>query len=70
MHLFGIDWNGPLPDEEDMSSVDIPNVRNPLSEHDYAELLRSISPLNESTSFGTDLYLNVLNFVCQKLLIG
>ena len=65
-----MDWNGPLPDEEEVNRVDIPTVGNPLSDQDYAELCTTISPHTNSDCFGTDLYLNVLNFVCQKLSVG
>ena len=65
--MHGIDWNGPLPDEEDAEVVCIPSIENPLSNDQYAELCSSISPYGDSDCFGVDLYIKVVEFVCQKL---
>lgn len=65
--FFGIDWNGPISDTEDLTEVDVPNILNPLLEEDYMELCCTISPNSESSCFGVDIYINVLHFVCQKL---
>ena len=66
--MYGIDWNGPLPDEEEVEIVDVPGIWKPLLEHDNNELSRTIPPLQDSESFGTDVYINVVSFVCQKLM--
>ena len=67
MDLFGIDWNGPIPDEEEAAIVDVPSVNMPLSDQDYTELLTTFSPSADSEAFGMDNFFNVLHFVCQKL---
>ena len=63
--MYGIDWNGPLPDEEEVEIVDVPGICKPLSEH---KLSRTIRSLQDSESFGTGVYINVVSFVCQKLM--
>ncbi|XP_019853028.1 PREDICTED: uncharacterized protein LOC109582628 [Amphimedon queenslandica] len=63
---FGIDWDGPLSDE-DTNYVNVPDVDNPLTDEDYLELQETISPLDNSNSFGVDIFLKVLQFVCHKL---
>ncbi|XP_019858930.1 PREDICTED: uncharacterized protein LOC109587130 isoform X2 [Amphimedon queenslandica] len=65
--FFGIDWNGPLTETEDEEHVHVPVVDNPLTPEDYNELCHTVSPLDPSDSLGVDLYLNVLQFICQKL---
>lgn len=32
MHLFGIDWNGPIPHDDEAAIVDVPTVETPLSD--------------------------------------
>lgn len=65
--MYGIDWDGPVPVEEDVESVDVPNIENPLSHEELEELGTMISPYHDSDCFGTDLYLNVLKFICEKI---
>ena len=65
--LYGVDWNGPLPDAEEVDQVDVTETMNPLQEHDYLQLQDMVSPISESDCFGVDLFLRVLEFVCQKL---
>lgn len=70
---FGIDWDGPLPSSyysgpawED-SSVQVPQVRTPLSNEQFATLQMVVNPQAESDSFGIDIYLNCINMVDQML---
>ena len=51
----------------DEEHVHVPVVDNPLTPEDYNELCQTVSPLDPSDSLGVDLYLNVLQFICQKL---
>ncbi len=55
-----------MPDEAELEIVNVPNIENPLSDQDYAELCNTISPYANTENFGMDIYLNVLNYVCQK----
>lgn len=65
--LYGIDWNGPLPDAEELEQVEVTNTVNPLQEHDFLQLQRTISPISWSDYQGVDLYIQTLEFVHQKL---
>lgn len=64
VHLYGIDWNGPIPEEDD-NQIDVPEVRNPLQDQDFQRLQAVIHPLAQSDCFGVDIYLQVLEFVSQ-----
>ena len=65
--LYGIDWNGPLPDAEELEQVEVTNTINPLQERDFEQLQRTISPIGLSDCQGVDLYIRTLEFVFQKL---
>ena len=65
--FFGIDWNGPLVDMEDEDQIHVPAITNPLTEEAYRELCQTVSPLGHSNSMGVDIYINVSDFICQKL---
>jgi hypothetical protein len=45
--------------------VHIPQIQNVLSNQRYLQLLASIHPLQYSSSYGVDVYLNTVDFVCQ-----
>ena len=66
MNHLGIDWDGPIS-ESDEDEVNMVDVIYPLSEQDYLELENTVAPLSNSSCYGVDIYLNTLNFVCQKL---
>ncbi len=57
---FGIDWNGPISEEDD-NIVDIPEVYNPVLQEE--ELQSIISPTALSDNFGVDIYIRVLEHV-------
>ena len=63
--LYGIDWNGPIPDAEDQVTVD--DTLNPLQEAEFLQLQATISPVDDSECHGVDLFLRCLQFVCQKI---
>ena len=65
--LYGIDWNGPLPDAEELEQVQVTNTINPLQERDLVQLQSVISPIGPSDCQGVDLYIRTLEFVFQKL---
>lgn len=64
---YGIDWSGPVPDEAESDRVQVPGTFNPLGEQDYLQLQAAISPERDSDSFGVDLFVEVLAFVCQTV---
>lgn len=65
--LYGIDWNGPLPDDDDVEVVEVTSTANPLSERDFIQLQSTVSPIDNSDCQGVDLYIRTLEFVRQKL---
>lgn len=65
--LYGIDWDGPIPDSNEADQVSVPEVRNPLAHSDYEELCAAVSGNCESDCYGVDIYISVLQFVHDKL---
>ncbi len=65
--LYGVDWNGPLPDAEELQRVEVTTTLNPLEERDYMQLKQMISPIGPSDCHGVDIYIRTLEFVVQKL---
>ena len=65
--LYGIDWNGPLSDAEDLEQVEVTQTANPLRELDFRHLQTTISPISASDCQGVDFYIRTLEFVFQKL---
>ena len=66
--MYGIDWDGPLPDDILTNDiVEVPSVLNPLSDEHYGDLCSEIYPLAASNDYGIDLYQTCLNFVYYKL---
>ena len=64
---FGIDWNGPMPEDATCTTVEIPPSPCPLTDSDYAEMCTTINPLATSSDYGADLYLECLEFVNSKV---
>lgn len=65
MQTFGIDWDGPIPvAEETMVCVDPPD--SPLSKHDIRCLSMTINPLEQSNSYGMDLYVETLEYIVAR----
>ncbi len=65
--MYGIDWNGPLSDEDDFEQVGVVNTCNPLGPIDFAQLQGTIDPLGTSETMGIDIYIRTLQFVYSKL---
>ena len=63
----GIDWDGPLPDSNEVESVEVPAISNPFEDDDMQELQQTLCPTAPSNDYGLDLYLQCLQFVTQKL---
>ena len=64
---FGVDWDGPLCDEDEANQVQVEPINNPLQNNDYLQLKSTIFPLSDSDCHGIDLYIRVLEFVYCKL---
>ena len=61
---YGIDWDGPLPQEDnEADQIEVPDCNCPLSEEQYRVLQDRISPLADSPSHGIDLYIETLELV-------
>lgn len=65
--MFGIDWDGPLPDITCDSHVEVPLVESPLTDSEYTELCEQINPIADSEEHGMDIYINCLEFIRSKL---
>jgi len=50
-------------DIDDDHVVDVPSTRCPLQSQHYQELFYRFDPLGDSTSYGEDIYVAVLEFV-------
>lgn len=76
-NIYGIDWDGPLPcsewsgqDKDNDDLVEIPPVNCPLQEADIERLKIHVKPLDQSDSYGIDLYIKTLSFVCNCLSVA
>lgn len=63
--MYGIDWNGPLPSEEEADRVVVPECSVFLRDTDYEELTTLVDPNSMSVDYGLDLYLECLRFVSR-----
>ena len=71
---YGVDWSGPMSDRDDANQVDVPHTLNPLQEEDYQQLRATLpttatSGENDRLTDGVDMFLTVLHFVCQRLVV-
>ena len=58
---FGIDWDGPMPENVTDETVEVPSIPCLLTDCDYAELCTNINPLATSSNYGIDIYLDCLD---------
>jgi len=66
--MFGIDWDGPLPDVTCDSHVEVPTIESPLTDNEYTEVCQQIDPIANSKEYGIDIYLNCIEYVRRKLI--
>ena len=59
-------FRSPDENDDDYAQVEVPETRNPLSEDNFHELVRSIDPLSVSESYGADIYLFVVSFISES----
>ena len=65
---LGIDWDGPLPPTDcSENTVYVDPPQQPLTSLDYQELCATINPLDPSSEYGIELYVETLQFVLNKL---
>ena len=65
---LGIDWDGPLPPTDcSDNTVYVDPPQQPLTPLDYQELSITINPLDPSSEYGIELYIETLQFVLNKL---
>jgi hypothetical protein len=60
---YGIDWEGPIPTDNEIEQVNIDPVHNILSTSQLSNLQSIINPLAEDGNFGINLYLRTLEFI-------
>ena len=64
LSTYGVDWDGPIPIDNDQPCINIPSVDSPISEENLSELVSSFDVENHSSDcHGVDLYLQVLDFI-------
>ena len=62
LRWYGMDWGAPTPSEDDLSLVQVEDLSSPLSVEAY-ERLNRIDPLQQSDSFGIDIYLSCIEAI-------
>ena len=60
---YGIDWNGPIPDIETDHTVIVEDVSNVLNAAQSQHLSLYVDPLQESSVWGIDLYLQAVQII-------
>ena len=61
---MGIDWDGPLPPTDcSENTVYVDPPQQPLTNTDFHELCTTINPLDSSSEYGLELYVETLQFV-------
>ena len=66
---YGIDYDADANiDEDDSETVSIPEINLPLSDASLSMLTMSLDPLQQSDSYGADIYLQAVNLVYQLII--
>jgi hypothetical protein len=60
---YGIDWDGPIPIDNEIEQVNIDPINNILSNLQLNNLQNIVNPLAEDGNYGINLYLNTLEFI-------
>ncbi len=61
---YGVDWEGPTSGSQETERVEVPDT--PFPDGFSLQDLQHIDPLADSSEYGIDLYLNVLNIVTSQ----
>lgn len=65
--LYGIDWDAPLPTDDDVQIVSVPTLTNPLSEEQFTDLQVTLPPAIQDSDYGLSLYLDCVRYVQLRL---
>ena len=65
--LFGIDWDAPLPTDDDTQIVSILVPTNPLSEEQFTEFQVTLPPVTQDSDYGLARYLDCVRYVQLRL---
>lgn len=61
--LFGIDWDAPLPtDDDEVESIIAPDIPNPLTVAQFVELQATVHPSTSNSNYGLDYYIEVVRY--------
>lgn len=62
---YGIDWNGPIPEEADEETVEVPIIPSPISNEDkiYLDSVYTREIILASDSHAVDVYIAVREYV-------
>lgn len=64
--FYGIDWDGPTPDDDDVNIVDVPEASTILTPEQLADLSNTYNPLEECEDFGMTIYFNVRRYLFDQ----
>ena len=67
INQYGIDYDGPLPEDANDDTVIVPVVRCPLTTDEIETLVNTIDPLRDDNTYGIAIYEDVLHFVTAIL---
>lgn len=62
LQWYGMDWGAPTPADDGLSIVEVNTIESPLDD-DLDRMIRQVEPLSESSCYGIDLYLQVLDLL-------
>lgn len=69
LQSLGIDWSGLLSFSDD-NTVNVDPPEMPLSTHDYQELCIHVNPLEPSSEYGIELYIETVQFILNKMMVS
>ena len=62
-NYYGVDWEGPISNSEDVECVEVPPMSLDLSPQQLVELHRSVDPLEQCDDLGVSLYVTARTFI-------
>lgn len=73
INAYGIDWDGPLPEEavhvvDYVETVHVPEVPVFFDNHQIQLLVNFVDPLKESDVFGIDLYIETIYIETKQII--